>query len=72
MKLASKQYCMHNLVSMVVEKLLEKDPNKKEEDVIFEFSQSKTHENLFNEKTRLWAEGPDYIIELYEDELNIH
>lgn len=39
-------------------------------EILNEFSQSRTFENLWNEKTELWKESPDYIIEEYLRERN--
>lgn len=68
MKLERKQYCMHNLLSMVMEKLIIVFPHEKEEDLMADFTQSDTYRKLLDEKTRLWAEGPDYILNLYYEE----
>lgn len=65
-----KQYCMHNLVVMCIETLL-KYTNKSEYELISEFSSSQTFEKLYDSKTRLWAEGPDYILSLYGKEKNL-
>lgn len=70
MKLERKEYCMHNLASQVIEKLVMEYPQKKEEDLVADFTQSNTYKKLFDEKTRLWAEGPDYILNLYYEELH--
>lgn len=64
----NKEYCMHNLVSMVVEKLHFCHPQYSEIDLMCEFSQSKTYALLFEPETGLWKEEPDYIISLYEKE----
>lgn len=64
----NKEYCMHNLVSMVVEKLHTRYPQYSETDLMSEFSQSRTYALLFDSETGLWKEGPDYIISLYEKE----
>lgn len=63
-----KEYCMHNLVSMVVEKLHAHYPQYSEIDLISEFSQSRTYALLFDLETGLWKEGPDYILSLYTKE----
>lgn len=64
----NKEYCMHNLVSMVVEKLHARYPQNSEIDLISEFSQSRTYVLLFDSETGLWKEGPDYILSLYTKE----
>ena len=39
------------------------------EDAFLQFSESRTYALLFDFDTRLWAEGPDYLASLFEDEL---
>lgn len=34
------------------------------------FTQSKTYTLLLDDSTGLWTQSPDYIIELYQEELN--
>lgn len=65
-----KEYCMHNLVSMVVKKLHTRYPQYSEIDLMSEFSQARVYGLLFEPETGLWKEGPDYIISLYEKERN--
>lgn len=60
---------MHNLVSMVVEKLHTRYLQYSEIDLMSEFSQSRTYVLLFDSEIGLWKEGPDYIISLYEKEI---
>ncbi|MBR1590621.1 MAG: hypothetical protein IJ657_06070 [Acidaminococcaceae bacterium] len=36
--------------------------------VISDFSRSKTYEDLFDFETEIWKEGPDYLRSLYEEE----
>lgn len=59
---------MHNLLSMVVEKLHIRYPQYSEIDLMSEFSQSRMYALLFDSEIGLWKEGPDYIISLYEKE----
>lgn len=68
---AGKEYCMHNLVSMVVESLSEEYPSTPKNQHLLDFSKSKTYAKLYDPKTRLWAEGPDYILGLYAKEKNM-
>ncbi len=68
---AQKEYCMHNLVSMIVESLSEEYPNVSPNKLLADFSQSETYAKLYNPKTRLWAEGPDYVLGLYAEENNL-
>ena len=64
----NKEYCMHNLVSMVVEKLHACYPQYSEIDLISEFSQSRTYALLFDSETGLWQEGRENIYSLYTKE----
>lgn len=66
-----KEYCMHNLVSMIVESLSEEYPAIPKNQHLLDFSKSKTYAQLYDPKTKLWAEGPDYILGLYADEKNL-
>lgn len=66
-----KEYCMHNLVSMVIGKLCLIYPQLSADELLFTFSKSKTYRKLFNPETRLWAEGPDYILGLYAEEKGV-
>lgn len=66
-----KAYCAHNLVVMVIETLHSIYPNISNEKLLSEFSQSKTYSLLYDFKTRLWAEGPDYILGLYAEEKGV-
>lgn len=59
-----KLYCVHNLISMVVENLHSLYPNLSEDEIMIKFTQSKTHGALLDLDTGLWKEGPDYIIGL--------
>ena len=34
-----------------------------------QFGKSSTYESLFDFDTAIWKEGPDYVMELYEEEL---
>lgn len=65
-----KEYCMHNLVAMVINKLCMCNSKYSEIDLISNFSQSRTYALLFDSETGLWKGGPDYIISLYEKERN--
>lgn len=68
---ASKAYCAHNLVVMVINTLHTLYPDISNESLLSEFSQSKTYSLLYDFNTRLWAEGPDYILGLYAQEKGI-
>ena len=38
------------------------------EEVLLQFSQSRTYEMLFDYETEAWKEGPDYLRALYDEE----
>lgn len=63
-----KEYCIHNLSAMVLEIMREKDPEKDISQLSSEFFSSKTYEKLSDVRTRLWAEGPDFIHDMYVEE----
>lgn len=65
-----KDYCINNLASLVIDKLGRENPGKGNIELTAEFMSSHTYELLADYETRLWAEGPDYIIELYKEETN--
>ena len=46
-----------------------KETGKHFDQELLNFARSKTYNALFDFDTRLWAEGPDYLRDLYEDEL---
>ncbi len=64
-----KDYCVNNLAMMVVEKLMRAHPDLSASDCAAMFMGSDTYAKLADHKTRLWAEGPDFILDLYEDEV---
>ncbi len=64
-----KQYCINNLVSIIVEMLLEESTNIDESEIMYRFTSSKTYELLNDFETGLWREGPDYIMALYKKEI---
>ena len=66
----AKEFCMHNLVSMITE-IIVQNTNMSAISFLEEFSKSKTYAKLYDPKTRLWAEGPNYILELYAEEKGI-
>ena len=63
-----KEYCVHNLVVSVLEKMHKQSPKKPESEIAAEFMASTTYKKLIDLKTRLWAEGPDYILDMYMHE----
>jgi len=63
-----KEYCANNLVARIIEILSEEQPDKSMAEIVSSFMESKTYSLLMDFSTRLWAEGPDYIIEIYKRE----
>ena len=59
---------------LVMQKLLEKYSEKHKvafDEAFSIFAKSKIYNQLFNYETRLWTEGPDYLLKLFEDNINI-
>ena len=67
----AKEFCMHNLVSMATE-IMTQNTNISAVSFLEEFSKSKTYAKLYDPKTRLWAEGPNYILGLYAEEKGLN
>ena len=40
------------------------------ENAMIQFAESSTYGMLFDFDTAIWKEGPDYLLELYEDEVH--
>lgn len=40
------------------------------ESAMIQFAESSTYGMLFDFDTAIWKEGPDYLLELYEDEMH--
>ena len=68
MKEESREYVMQTLATMVVQDRAAAE-NRSFEEVLREFRRSKTFGKLFDESTGLWMNGPDYISEEYDLEL---
>lgn len=66
-----KEFCAHNLVSIIIQDIKEYFPNTDENQILSDFTASKTYTQLFREETGLWAEGSDYIMNMYLEEKNI-
>ena len=64
---AQKEYCMHNLASSVIQRL-EYEDGKTPAIAAAMFMQSKTYVKLLDPGTGLWAEGADYIFDLFKSE----
>lgn len=56
------------LASMVIYELAS-ESGKKTEDVFKEFYASKTCKALYDESSKLWWNGPSYIVDMYKEEL---
>lgn len=67
----AKELCAHNLVSMATHDMKEYFPDTPDNQILSDFTSSKTYSELFREETGLWAEGPDYIINMYLEEKGI-
>lgn len=63
-----KQYCVNNLVSLVIIDLGLKYPKKSKTDLLSEFLGSNTYSLMCDYKTELWKEGPGYILDMYIEE----
>lgn len=63
-----KEYCVHNLAAMVLNKICQSNKGLSYSEAAESFFSSLTYAALINPKTYLWAEGPDYILGLFEEE----
>ncbi len=61
-------YTIDLLITMVTEKIAE-ETGKDRKDALTDFLCSRTGKALYDEKTKLWCNGPAYIAELYMEEL---
>ena len=55
------------LITMIVEEVAE-ETGKESNAVLIDFLCSKTGKALYDEKTKLWCNGPSYLAELYMEE----
>ncbi len=69
MKTEAREYVMEILTAMVIESRASREMRTQEE-VFKEFRRSKTFENLYNPELELWMNGPDYISDEYDIEIN--
>lgn len=65
-----KNTCAINLMRNMLIKYAQKY-NISFEKAMVQFTESSTYEMLFDFETAVWKEGPDYLLELYEEEINI-
>lgn len=61
-------YTIDLLITMVTEEIAE-ETGQESEDVLTAFLCSQTGKALYDEKTKLWCNGPSYIAGLYMEEL---
>ena len=61
-------YTIDLLITMVTEEIAE-ETGKDRTEVLTDFLCSRTGKALYDEKTKLWCNGPAYIAELYMEEL---
>ena len=61
-------YTIDLLITMVTEEITE-ETGKDRKDALTDFLCSRTGKALYDEKTKLWCNGPSYIAELYMEEL---
>ena len=64
-----KEFCAHNLVAMIMQDIKEYFSDVDDIELIARFTSSKTYTQLFRLETGLWAEGPDYILNMYFEEI---
>lgn len=63
-----REFAMQTLTAMVVEDRAKKSKQSTEE-VLRAFRRSRTYAMLFDKDTGLWMNGPDYISDEYDLEL---
>ena len=61
-------YTIDLLITMVTDEIAE-ETGKDRKEVLTDFLCPKSGKALYDEKTRLWCNGPSYIAELYMEEL---
>ena len=61
--------CAISTMRRMIEKYSEKNFIPFEE-AFFQFTNSYIYDALFDYETGIWMEGPDYLMNLYEDALN--
>ena len=66
----TKEYCAHNLVAMIMQGIKEYFLEMTDEEILSDFTSSKTYSDLFKTTNGLWAEGPDYIMNMYLEKIN--
>ena len=66
-----KIYCANNVAAEMIAILSKKLPQYNQNDWFKILASSKTYEKLYDPKTRLWAESPDYVLEIFSKETGI-
>ena len=61
-------YTIDILVSMIVDEIAE-TTGKDRNEILPEFIVSKTGKALYDESTKLWCNGPSYIVDMYLEEI---
>lgn len=61
-------YTIDLLITMIVDEIAE-DSDKNRNNILTDFLCSKTGKALYDPSTKLWCNGPSYIVELYNEEL---
>ena len=63
-----KDACAVNLMRSMLVKYAQKH-HCSFEDIMLQFTESATYEALFDFDTAIWKEDPDYLLDVYEEEL---
>ena len=63
-----KDACAVNLMRSMLVKYAQKH-SISFEDAMLQFTESATYEALFDFDTAIWKEDPDYLLDVYEEEL---
>jgi hypothetical protein len=64
-----KESCAISTMRRMIEKYSEKTKIPFE-DAFFKFTESYVYDALFDYETGIWMEGPDYLMDLYEEALS--
>ena len=68
MKTSTKEFIMESLVTMMVFDRARREARDPVE-ILREFRKSHTYQNMYDSRTGLWENGPNYLSEEYDDEL---
>lgn len=61
-----KEHCAVTTMRRMLEKYAEKN-NITFDDAFFQFTNSRAYSALFDYDTGIWSEGPDYLMNFFED-----